>query len=93
MNRDLGVSRYVHYSGADGADAFDRVIAMDDGVAVSGGTQSLLPWPRGRDGAPLAKNAHLLARLPREGMVRFHELSTGHPVDTDGTPDRGTFYV
>jgi len=90
----LNPSRYALHGGLS-ADDLRRLIVTDSGPLATGSTNSFFPWPYGAadetDDTPWAQ---WLLKLPWEGRLDFHSLSTAaQPALDDPAPLAGSFFV
>jgi len=91
----LGVSRFVIHAGP-ASDFFNSIVATEDGLLVSGLSDSFHPWPNGASGEGQATPGSLITTmLPWEGRTRFHLASAGNPEGNvvGAEADRGSFFV
>jgi hypothetical protein len=94
VSENLDVSRLVIHA-APSTDSFDSIRATDNGLLVSGLSNSFHPWPNGAsDEGQQTPLSLVTLMLPWEGSMRFHDASSGRQAPADETePKAGSFYM
>ena len=90
----LNPSRFAMHGGLS-QDSLDRIVATESGPLATGGSNSFLPWPTGAaDETDSTPWAQWLLKLPWEGRLDFHELSSGaQPSPDDPDPLAGSHFI
>ena len=89
----LNPGRYAIHGGLS-RDSLKRMLVTPDGPLCYGASKSFHPWPQGAvDEAANTPWASWLLKLPWEGRLDFHSLSTASQPSAVETPLAGSFYV
>ena len=89
----LNPGRYAIHGGL-GRDGLKRMLVTPDGPLCLGASKSFHPWPQGAaDEEAATPWASWLLKLPWEGRIDFHNLSSASQPSAATTPLAGSFFV
>lgn len=95
FDRNFNVDRYAVHAGP-GTEGFRSLLPTENGLLVTGTSKSFHPWPGGAsETSVVAPGSLLVAMLPWENKINFHNASAGKKTVADRVGDvaAGSYFI